>query len=374
MNPFPTSTYLGSAYFCDREEETKQLVENLRNQINTTLFSYRRLGKTALLHHVFEKLKTDKAAICIYLDIFGTEDFQSFLNELATAIYTVISPKKSLGKKLLEGIQRLRPTISFDELSGTPSISFNFSQFEQQKKTLEQLFQFIDNQNVKIYLAIDEFQQILEYPEKNTDAILRSQLQRLKNTHFIFSGSHQKMMNEIFNSAKRPFFASCANMQLNRIEKNVYVKFIIAIFKKHKRQIETAAAAFVYDWCLGHTYYVQYTCNKLFASTSKLITIEVIKEEATEILKQQEASFYQFRNLMSNQQWKILVALSKVEQLKHPNSKDFVQKYGLSGASSVNRAIKALEEKEMIFYNASVNQPYYETYNKFLMRWIQGKY
>lgn len=77
---------------------------------------------------------------------------------------------------------------------------------------------------------------------------------------------------------------------------------------------------------------------------------------------------------MSNQQWKTLVALSKVEHLKHPNSKDFIQKYGLSGASSVNRAIAALEEKEMIFYNASVEQAYYETYNKFLMRWIQGKY
>lgn len=373
MNPFPTTTYLGSDFFCDREEETNRLISNLKNQINTTLFSYRRLGKTSLMHHVFEQLKSDKKTLCIYLDIFGTESFESFLNELATAIYTSVPKQKSIGSKLIEGIQKLRPTISFDELSGTPNISFNFSEFEQQQKTLEQLFQFVDNQDLTIFIAIDEFQQILEYPEKNTDAILRTQLQRLKNTNFVFLGSHQKMMSELFNSAKRPFFASCENMQLNRIEKEKYVDFIIKTFKRFKRKIDLETASFVYDWCLGHTYYVQFYCNKLFTLTEKTITIEDAKKVAIEILEQSEANFYQFRNLMSTQQWKTLVAIAKTEQLHHPNSSSFIQQNNLAGASSVSRAIDALEDKEMIFYNAFVEKPYYEVYNKFLMRWIQHK-
>jgi len=253
MNPFPTSSYINSKYFCNREKETNHLIGNLKNQVNTTLFSYRRLGKTSLMHHVFEQLKTEKDTLCIYLDIFGTDNFESFLNELATSIYTSVPRQKSIGAKLIEGIQRLRPTISFDELSGTPSISFNLAQFEQKQKTLEQLFQFVDNQNVKVFIAIDEFQQILEYPEKNTDAILRTQIQRLKNTNFIFLGSHQKMMNELFNSAKRPFFASCENIQLNKIEKEKYVNFIINTFKQFKRKIDPDTSHFVYDGCLGHT-------------------------------------------------------------------------------------------------------------------------
>lgn len=373
MNPFATTSYIGADFFCDREEETNRLISNLKNQINTTLFSYRRLGKTSLMHHVFEQLKSDKKTLCIYLDIFGTESFEAFLNELATAIYTSVPKQKSIGSKLIDGIQKLRPTISFDELSGTPNISFNFSEFEQQQKTLEQLFQFVDNQDLTVFIAIDEFQQILEYPEKNTDAILRTQLQRLKNTNFVFLGSHQKMMNELFNSAKRPFFASCENMQLNRIEKEKYVDFIIRTFKRFKRKIDLETASFVYNWCLGHTYYVQFFCNKLFTLTEKTITIEDAKKVAIEILEQSEANFYQFRNLMSTQQWKTLVAIAKTEQLHHPNSSSFIQQNNLAGASSVSRAIDALEDKEMIFYNASVEKPYYEVYNKFLMRWIQHK-
>jgi len=53
--------------------------------------------------------------------------------------------------------------------------------------------------------AIDEFQQITNYPEKNTEAFLRTHIQSSQNTVFIFCGSNQKLMHEMFNSAKRPF-------------------------------------------------------------------------------------------------------------------------------------------------------------------------
>lgn len=373
MNPFPTTTYLGSDFFCDREEESQRITKNLKNQINTTLFSYRRLGKTALIHHVFEQFKSDKKTLCIYLDIFGTENFESFINELATAIYNNAPEQKSIASKIIDGIQRLRPTISFDKLSGIPSISFNIADFEKQQKTLTQLFQFIDQQGLTVFIAIDEFQQILEYPEKNTDAILRTQLQKLKNTNFVFLGSHQKMMNELFNSAKRPFFASCENMQLDCIKEKKYVDFIIETFKKSKRKIDEETAKYIYEWCLGHTFYVQFYCNKLFTLGKKSISIKEAKDVAVEILKQGEANFYQFKHLMSKQQWKTLAAIAKEERLYHPNSSSFLQKNNLGAASSVKRAIDALEEKEMIFYNASVDKPYYEVYNKFLMRWVQNK-
>jgi hypothetical protein len=39
----------------------------------------------------------------------------------------------------------------------------------------------------------------------------------------------------------------------------------------------------------------------------------------------------------------------------------------------VSRGLEALLEKEMVFYNTAVEQPYYETYDKFLMRWMQHK-
>ena len=56
-----------------------------------------------------------------------------------------------------------------------------------------------------VVIAIDEFQQILEYPEQNVEALLRTAIAPLKQTSFIFCGSNQAMMQTILLPRARPF-------------------------------------------------------------------------------------------------------------------------------------------------------------------------
>ncbi|VAW25754.1 hypothetical protein MNBD_BACTEROID06-148, partial [hydrothermal vent metagenome] len=55
------------------------------------------------------------------------------------------------------------------------------------------------------------------------------------------------------------------------------------------------------------------------------------------------------------------------------NAKRFLIKYSLGTPSAVSRAIESLLKKEMILHNAGVEVPYYEVYDKYLMRWLQSK-
>ena len=103
-----------------------------------------------------------------------------------------------------------------DEITGGPELSLDITQTKQFEKTIAQLLNFLDAQNVKVVIAIDEFQQILYYPEKNVEALLRTTIQRLKNINFIFCGSNQKMIHHIFNNSKRPFYASTKNIHLQK--------------------------------------------------------------------------------------------------------------------------------------------------------------
>ena len=373
FNPFIISGYKGPAYFCDREEETKLLTHYIKNQVNVSLFAFRRLGKTGLIKHVFASLKKDKDLICIYVDILGTTDKSSFVNQLATAIYNAFPKSNSIGKKIMKAIQSLRPVIQFDELTGQPSITITNTTQQQNEKTIASLFEFLDDQNVKVVFAIDEFQQILEYPEKNIEALLRSQMQQLKNTVFIFCGSNQKMMHEIFNSAKRPFFATCTPLYLDSIDKKKYKVFIRKMFKKNKRTIEEEALEFICNWTFLHTFYTQYFSNAIYATNEQNITLEVAYSSASEILKVNENTFYQYRNLLTNTQWKLLKGIATRGRLFHPNAKNFIGENDLGSPSVVSRAMESLLTKEMIFYNSSVEKPYYEVYNKFLMRWLQSK-
>ncbi|HET6244466.1 MAG: ATP-binding protein [Bacteroidetes bacterium] len=373
FNPFVSIGYRGPAYFCDRKQESKQLQQFMLNGVNVTLFAIRRLGKTGLIHHVFYPYKNSLKIACIYVDILATNNISDFTNQLATAVYNRFPAQKTLGRKLMELFQRFRPVISFDELTGNPSLSLTMQTTAQKENTIGQIFNFLDQQNVKVVFAIDEFQQILDYPETNTEALLRTCIQGLKNICFVFCGSNQKMMHEIFNSAKRPFFASCSNMNLTYINQKEYKEFIDQKFKENNRNIDVDCIDFICEFTKLHTFYTQYFCFMLFAKNKQNNTLEDAHETALSILKLNENTFFQYKNLLTISQWNILLAIAKQEKVHQPQAKEFIANYKLGTPALVKRGLDALLKKELVFYNSAVENPYYEVYDKYLMRWMQYK-
>ena len=77
QNPFIYEGYEGPDYFCDRTEETENIISHLQNGRNTTLVSPRKIGKTGLIWHTFNRIRQEnKDAVCIYTDIFHTQNQQ----------------------------------------------------------------------------------------------------------------------------------------------------------------------------------------------------------------------------------------------------------------------------------------------------------
>lgn len=372
MNPFLINDYLSPDYFCDRESETKTLSDNINNQSNTAFFAQRRIGKTALIQHVFYLLKK-KRTTTIYIDIYATQNLKDFTNQLANSIYNIFPENKSLSKRFWEAIKLLRPVISADEITGAPQLSLDITQTRQFEKTIPQLLYFLDTQNIKTVIAIDEFQQILNYPEKNVEALLRTCIQQLKNVHFIFCGSNQKMMHHIFNNAKRPFYASTKNINLKKINNTIYAQFIKRQFEKQKFKISSEVIELILELTDCHTYYTQRLCHEIFANGIKTIKTDTVLQTINKILIDNESIYFQYRNLITPAQWNLLKAIAIEHKIEQPYAQKFIYKHNLGTPSNVKRGIEALIEKEMIYYNAGVEQPYYEVYDKFLMRWLQYK-
>jgi AAA+ ATPase superfamily predicted ATPase len=372
MNPFLLTGYESPDYFCDRVEETKTLLNNLNNRSNTTFFAPRRTGKTALIQHVFHTLKKKKQ-VCIYIDIYATQNLKDLTNEIATAVYNAMPLKTSWGKGIVEKIKLFRPIISLDEITGNPQVTLDITRQNQIEQTIPQLLELLDSQNIKIAIAIDEFQQILNYPEKNVEAILRTCIQKLKNIHFIFCGSNQKMMHEIFNHAKRPFFASTKSIYLKKINPEIYSAFIKQHFEKNKFKIQTKYINTILILTDNHTYYTQRMCHEIFQLNEKEITPFTILKALRIILNDNEGSYFQYRKLLTGIQWHLLSAIAMEEKIEHPYNQDFIYKYKLGNASGVKRALDALIEKEMIYHDINREKPVYEVYDKFLLRWLQHK-
>lgn len=372
INPFPVKNYISKEYFCDREEELNILFRNAKNNINTTLISPRRLGKTGLLFRFIEDLEEKTNTIAVYIDIYSSRSLSDFVELFAIGILKKFPEKTSFGKKFMKLLKGLRPVFTFDSFTGYPQIQFMYQSENDKEYTLQKLFTFLNNQSFPVIIAIDEFQQIAVYPEKNVEALLRTYIQQLKNINFIFSGSQKHTLVEMFLSAKRPFYASTQFLHLNTIDREKYKSFIVEMFEKGNKSISDEAVEHILNRSKEYTFYTQSLCNRLYSF--RKITIETVNNEFFQLLKENEPVYFQYRNLLTAKQWNFLVALAKEESVSQIYAKDFIRKYDLGTPSGLRRIIDSLLEKEMILELNTAQQIQYCVYDVFLMRWLQLTY
>ncbi len=366
-NPFLTAGYLSPEYFCDREVETKKIANAMINGRNLTLLSARRIGKTGLIRNVFHRLQKKKGWQTIYVDIMPTENLQEFIKIFTEA---VIEQERLQSKNYLKKIGLLlsgiKAKLSFDELSGIPSVELDYQTPQEAKRSLSQIFHYLSQQDTRYAIAIDEFQQITEYPEKNMEALLRSHIQHLSNVNFIFSGSNKHLLTSIFSDHKRPFYQSTDFMYLNKIDINLYCLFIQEKLKEYKKILKLELIKEAVEHYKIHTFYVQTFFNKLFELSDKKIAKENIDATHRLILEEREYIYYGYRKLLTPYQFQLLKALAKEDGVKQITASDFIATHKLKQASSVNRALKSLIEKEMINEEDGI----YYVYDVFFSKWL----
>jgi len=374
VNPFIIKGYLSKEYFCNRETALNTLYRNVKNGSNTTLISPRKMGKSGLIHRFFEDLSTENLIQSLYIDIYSSRSLSDFIKLMAETILQKFPEKSSIGKKFMKSLKGLRPIISFDPFTGSPQIQVGLQSPQEIGYTLQGLFTFLEEQKTPIIIAIDEFQQIGVYPEKNVEAILRTYIQQLKNIQFIFCGSNKSMMTEMFTHAKRPFFASTRLLYLDKIEHSDYQPFIRYHFESKRRSIDDEALSAILEWTKSHTWYTQNLCNHIFSMKTKTVDINVVKKAMAEILKENESFFFQYRQLLTPDQWNYLIAVAKEGEVTQITAQQFISKYRIGTPANSRRILKSLIEKELILENVSNDKPSYQIYDAFFSKWLEVKY
>ena len=160
-------------------------------------------------------------------------------------------------------------------------------------------------------------------------------------------------------------------MQLTAIDEEVYKDFIIRMFKKGQRTIDEDAVEFILFFTYRHTFYTQLLCNKLFADGEKKISGDLARLKAFELMKQNEVVYYQYRTMLTSNQWDMVKAIAKEGILYKPNSREMIKKHGLGSSSAVQRSIESLLDKEMIYKIESDSDLGFKVYDCLLSRWLE---
>jgi AAA+ ATPase superfamily predicted ATPase len=372
-NPFLISGYVSPEYFCDREEETKTLIGNIKNGRNTAILSRRRMGKTGLIKHCFQNNKIKKEYYTFFIDIYATSSLRELVFALSKEIFERLKPK---GTKFLEQffsvIGSLRAGFKLDQYSGEPTLDIGLGDIQEAKSTLDEIFLYLEKANKPCLVAIDEFQQIANYKEANVEAVLRTLMQQTKNCFFIFAGSQHHIMTNLFQSPSRPFYQSVVMMHLDSIPQKNYTKFVLEHFNSNNRQIENELISTVYKKFEGHTWYLQMVFNELFSDTAEGENCDVtmLERTITKILSAQAFTYQEILARLPEKQKEILIAISREGKAKGVTSGDFVRKYKLQTPSSVQAALKYLTEKDLVMQENNV----VEVYDRFFGIWLQRNF
>lgn len=362
-NPFLIAGYHGPEFFCDRETETATILDALHNGRNVTLIAPRRIGKTGLIRNAFYRLKEQESDIVtLYMDIYSTQSMGDFVRLFAN---TVLGRLDTVPQKTLSQIGQFIRRFTIDELTEVPKVTIDVAP-QEEESTLKEIFDYLASSEKRCYIAIDEFQQIAEYPEKGIEALLRSYIQFLPNVNFIFAGSKQHLMQEIFTSSKRPFYQSTQLLTIGPIDREAYACFAVKLFAKHGVQLPREVFNAIYDKFDGHTWYIQCVLNRLYGYNLD-VDMELVAYAMKQIISEQSFSYADLLKAYSAGHVRLLKAIAQEGCVKEVLAGDFISRHRLRAASSVSASLKKLIDKELV-YQTSCG---YIIYDRFMGEWLR---
>lgn len=371
-NPFVTSGYIAPEYFCDREKETEELVRWLLNENNVALISTRRMGKTGLIQHCFQLPEVKGSYNTFLIDIYATKTLREFVFQLGKAIMTTLKPKgRKAWELFVNSMTSLKTGFSLD-MSGMPIWNIELGDVKSPETTLDEIFHYLSVADKPCIVAVDEFQQVAQYPEKNTEALLRTYIQHCPNARFIFAGSQRHLMGEMFLNPARPFYQSVSIIHLVAIEKSKYIEFARHHFRMAHKDIDELVISYLYDRFEGITWYLQKILNILFAITPQgaVCNEEVIEEAISFILDSYSFAYSELLYQLPEKQKELMIAICKEGKATALTSGKFIHKYSLPSSSSVQSALKGLLEKDFVTKEGA----YYMVYDRFFSLWLKRSF
>lgn len=373
-NPFIIKGAIPAQYFCDRVKETEILTNHIQNGRNVLLTAPRRIGKTGLIAHCFQTPEWEQDFYIFFIDILETSSLRDLTFALGRQIFEALKPRsKQMVDLFVQTVRSVSGEFGYDPISGMPKFTLSLGAIQNPEYTLSEIFDYINKADKRCLIAIDEFQQIVHYPEKNIEAILRTHIQHCKNADFIFAGSERHILEEMFNLPSRPFYASTANMSLDAIAMDVYTDFVIEHFREYNKHIDSSSVEHVYRLFDGNTYCMQKVMNVAFAMTSEKeqCTLSIIEKAIADILSDDERNYKNRLALLTPKPKELLIAIAKEGKASRVTSGEFIRKYHLSSSSSVQSALKQLLQDDWITYSANEQgQKEYLLSDPFLACWL----
>lgn len=348
--PFVYGIAVKDDNFTDRKKETRQLMMNFENGMNTIIISPRRIGKTSLVNKVSSCI-TDESIKIIHMDVYDCRSEYDFLNRFASAIMkSTAGHIDRVASTVKEFLTRVVPTFHFSPEPFTDfSISLGITPENYTPEEILNLPEVIARKQGKhLIICIDEFQQIGDFPDSiNVQKRMRGAWQHHQHASYCMYGSKKHMMMNIFQNQRMPFYKFGQTIYLDKIPKEDWCQYIKSRFESKNKRISDAFAERICNDVECYSTYVQELAWTIYVETEEEVTEDNYHEGLQMLLRQNAAYFQNQIATLTTYQMNLIRALCDGVNSDF-GSKKIIDKYKLGTKSNINRLKNALEDKELI--------------------------
>jgi len=341
MNPFKFGSVVAGDYFTDRDTDIKELVSDIRSGQSVVIISQRRLGKSSLV----EKAVKTAGLPVIFVDLEIITDELDLANTY-TKKALALSPMEKF-KQYLKTF-KVQPLISYNPATGSMDASFAVSPEKNSSALLDSLVlpeTIAQDLKKRIVVVFDEFQEVRRIAPL-LEKKMRGVFQYHKYVSYIFIGSQESMIRDIFQEKNNPFYKFGRHITLGPIPEQHMISFVQERFSCVG--IDTggniAPIMKITDY---HPYYTQQLCYEICVvmqdKNKDRIRPEDIAGARERIITQHSADYRTWWNALTTTERKIIVGIA--DGMFQASSQTFIQKYGINSASTATTAVNKLIQK-----------------------------
>lgn len=355
MNPFKFGTVVENEFFTDRKEELEAVKEMLDSENHLVLISPRRYGKSSLINKALLQMNRPY----ILIDMMQVLSIQDFAMHIVRGVFRLF-PMERL-RHFLSNF-RIQPTINYNPQTNNWNISVTTSSSESELYLLEDamdLLQRVTSPEARLIVVLDEFQEVIEI-SRNFDKQLRAIMQRQKCLNYIFMGSQESMMTDIFEKKKSPFYHFGERMTLRKIPKEDFFSYIVERLPDDDTEHCNNIAEEILSFTNVHPYYTQQLASVTYRRMKYSNEYEGVVENAIILIVQEhDLDYERLWQSMNRSERRILQSLC---QGKNPLQD---RAYPYSTTSSVL--------KKLVKSGYLINSDGYQIEDPFFGRWVLGK-
>lgn len=332
MNPFKIDGIVGGADYMPRKESA-ELQQYHKAGRNVLIRGPRRTGKSSLVVNTFKNVDCQ----LIRVDFWGVKTEAKAIEKIARAFALFC-------KKL--------PTLNGFNLAG---VGLQWKSPES-ISSVEDLLRLAPGIHKKKPLVVffDEFQSLLDLsdPDQFLGA-LRSEIQAQPEVQYIFAGSHQNRLMEIFYAQRSPFFKSAALMEVGSLDHDGFIAWLEAKFGETGRTVVPELWSAIFELSHSIPGDVQDVCYHLWTDSEKggEIGAENFGKTLQRVLRERASGYEGMWNMLTDNQQKIAMGLARYRDGKY-TSNEFMKLSGATSTASIKRGLEALESKGLIWISS----------------------